>query len=462
MKHPYRIIHMSLLCAAACFLLMLLASCGAAAETPGSVSANASENEPYDESDEHFAANGGPIAESERPVAESSGPVAANGGPVETSPDVEARVLRTIMSARELPQGSVPEDLNITLEFVRYAPSLITLIITNNSGYDIKYGDGYEITGKTWGSMGTADNETFELPSGEGREINVLPMGPAGFQLTYGEFRLTSFITVEHDAPSAEMRYRLHVDFAIENTEIPPDMSGVAIDVYFATPIGALLNITNGFDSGRVYYDKSFRLQRSEGGIWQDLPAIGSDEFPDEDMRSVASRQILQHYTIYWAWLYGELPAGQYRIEKSFWHRADDGGISAHRLYAEFSLDGEPVPGILRNDDGSSWSHPFHGISTFRAEVAEIIDSDFHHVSFGNIGLLVNGLTPLWDGDRAGGQYYIWDNETAAVLDSGGGQLRFSDIRQGMTVDITFSGMVLQSLPAHIGGALLVRVIVED
>jgi len=142
-----------------------------------------------------------------------------------------------------------------------------------------------------------------------------------------------------------------------------------------------------------------------------------------------------------------------------FWHRDDDGNISVQRLYAEFSLDGEPVPDVFDRDDGSTWSHPFGGISTFRAEVTELVDSDFSQVSRGNIGLLVNELTPLWDGDRVGDPYYVWDSETVAVLSSTNEQIRFSDIRQGMIVDITFGGMVLESLPAHILGALLIQIL---
>jgi hypothetical protein len=386
-------------------------------------------------------------------------PYLAGSEAVEAVSADELRLLRTMVADRKKPQGTVPEDLDITLEFVRYHPYAITLIITNHSNYNIRYGDGFEISCRTWGhGRGEADNESFDLPAGEVREISVLHFCRSGFSLGFGEFRLTKNITVEHESPSVARSYKLHTDFAIENTDIPPDMSGLAIEVYLATPIGAHVNIVNGLDGGRLYYDKSFQLQRRIDDSWQDLPTIASDAFPDENMRSLASRQILQYYTIYWAWLYGELPEGQYRLMKSFWHRADDGDITSRRLYAEFLLDGEPVPDMLRRDDGSSWGHWFGGISTFRAEVIEFVDDSLLRVQRGNNGLLVNGLTCVWGGDREGGHSYIWDNVAVAVFDSNGVQMRFSDIKQGMTVEITHSGYVVLSYPGQIIGALLIRI----
>ena len=44
--------------------------------------------------------------------------------------------------------------------------------------------------------------------------------------------------------------------------------------------------------------------------------------------------------------------------------------------------------------------------------MVELLDSDFSQVSLGEIDLLVNGLTPVWDGDEAGDPFYIWNNHT--------------------------------------------------
>ena len=228
----------------------------------------------------------------------------------------------------------------------------------------------------------------------------------------------------------------------------------MAVEPDFTAPAGTIIEITNGFDSGRIYFDKSFWLQRNTGGIWQDIPVIGSNNFP-YDTHSLASKQVLP-LKIYWAWLYGELPPGEYRIGKSFLHQPDNGEDSQYDIFATFTLDGKPIPEQIIRDDGSSCAHPFSGITTFRAEVTELVGSD-HRFSFGDIGLLVKSLTPFWESSKTGDPYYIWDNLTVTVLDSNSRQIRFSEIPQGAIMDVSFSGPILTSLPGQIGGALLIQ-----
>ena len=128
-------------------------------------------------------------------------------------------------------------------------------------------------------------------------------------------------------------------------------------------------------------------------------------------------------------------------------------------LYADFTLDGKPVPNTVLKDDGSSWGHPLGGVGTLRAEVTEIVKPDHHPVSFGNSGLLVSGLTPVWDETRTGDRFYIFDNFYLIVLDPGGEHIQFSDIKLGAIVDITHSGTFLTSDPAIIGDACLIRIV---
>lgn len=345
------------------------------------------------------------------------------------------------------------ENFGVTLEFLEYTPQALRLIITNNSGYNIKYGSGYEITGNQWGYAGVWDDDYYDLSTGEQREIYILIQ-----DLRPGEFQLTKNIIIEPDNPGAAKTYSLYAKFAIENTAIPPDEQGITMimEPDFTAPVGATIEITNGFESGRIYFDKSYWLQRNTDGLWQDLPEIGSNNFP-HNTRSLASRQVLP-LKIYWAWLYGELTPGEYRIGKNFLYRTDDGEDSQYDLYATFTIDGKSIPDQIIRDDGSSWLHPFSGITTFRAEVTELIDSD-HRVSDGDIGLLVNSLTPFWEAGKIGDPFYIWDNLTVAVLDSNDEQIGFTDIPQDVIVDITFSGPVLTTLPGQIGGALLIQIV---
>ena len=351
---------------------------------------------------------------------------------------------------------SSPENLGITLEFLRQNPYTITLLLTNNSGFNIRYGDGSEVSGKGFGYVGTADLNTFDLPSGEQCEIQAISSSSTGFRLGYGEFRIRKNIIVDPDNPSNAKAYKLYAEFAIENATIPPDMNDVTLDAVFATPVGAIIEITNGFADERIYYDKSFRIERSEGSYWQTVALVGPDYFTSETV-STGQRQISQ-LTIYWAWLYGELEPGHYRIAKDIW--SVDNPEVRDTLFADYMLDGQPISDTICNDDGSTWSHPFGGITTFRAEVTELLDPNRYAFTFGDRGFMVSSLTSFWDSrNDAGDRFIIWDNFTLTVLDVSGKQISFSDIRIGSVVDTTFSGMILTSNPAIIGGTLLIQLV---
>jgi len=432
MKLLYKQIPVMLLYTALCLLLITLTACGTLNDMPGYENAHTPDDVPHTESPGHD----------------------------EIEPDNGTDDISVTDNDDEPPQNTPEENLDITLELAQYTPQEITLFIANNSGFDIRYGGDISVTFiTTGGSRGWSYNyDTFDLAPGETQKITVLPRGQDGFQLGFGEIRLSKVITIEPDDPSAARTQRIHVDFAIENTDIPPDLSDIVIEVYFETPIGVLTRITNGFENGRLYYDKSFRLTRIADGIPHDIPAVGPEEFPDDSMRSVSSRQILDHHIIYWEWLYGEMTSGQYRIEKTFWHRDDDGNITTHKAYAEFELDGEPVPDIIHGDDGSMWHHPFSSIVSFKAEVLGLLDPTFYSKSLFDTGLGVKGLTPIWDGDRVGSRYFFWDDTAVTVLDSDGKQMKFTDILPGAIVEISFSGFIYDTYPGEIYGVLLVRV----
>jgi len=340
----------------------------------------------------------------------------------------------------------------VSLEFAGHTQQALFLTITNNSGHNIKYGDGYEITGDQWGYAGAVDNGFYDLPSGGQREIQIPVNG-----LDHGEFCVTKNIITDPDNSTDTEPYELSTEFALENAAIPPDVNGAVMDVDmdFATSVGAVIYITNGFGSGRIYFDKSYWLQRNTGNDWQDIQIISSDVFPDETY-SLAPRQVL-NLTEYWAWLYGELPPGEYRIGKSVLHRADDGNDSQFDLYATFTVGGNPIPDFVHRD-GGDWAHPFSGITTFRAEVDKLIIPDDNRVSTGH-ELLVNSLTPIFEGWKTGEQCFIGDNMTVAVLNSNNEQIKFSDIPQGATVDITFNGFVYTTKPGIIYGTLLIKII---
>ena len=384
-----------------------------------------------------------------------AGEVVQNNADPANGPDsAGTRAQRRIVVDRTPSMDVEHDETGITLEITGHTTRALSLLISNNSGYSIRYGNGYELTGNQWGYAGEADSMFYDLPSGEQNTSNA-----SVYEIGFGEFRLTKNITIDPENPANAKVYELVAEFAIDNTSITPELRGVTmeVDADFATSIGAILDVTNGFDNGRIYFDKSFWLERYSGDTWEVVPAIGSDSFL-YDTHSLAARQILK-ITVYWDWLYGELLPGKYRIGKSFLHCADDGEDTQYDLYAIFNLDGNPVPDTVKKEDGSGWGHPLSGVGTLRAEVTELLDSDFHLNSYGNIGLLVSGLTPVWNETRTGDRFYVFDHFNLVVLDSSGNHMEFSEIELGAIVDITHSGSFLTSDPAIIAGTYLIKVV---
>ena len=95
------------------------------------------------------------------------------------------------------------------------------------------------------------------------------------------------------------------------------------------------------------------------------------------------------------------------------------------------------------------------GIFTFRAEVLELNPGYSPRVEE---LLLVYSITPV-SGHDAGGRYFIRQNDSIVILDYYGEPVSHLDIPAGAIVDITYYGIVLQSLPAVIPGAISIQVV---
>jgi hypothetical protein len=362
---------------------------------------------------------------------------------------------RQIRIDENLPLDTGQDDTGVTLEISGHTARTLYFTISNNTDYSIRYGNGYDLTGNQWGYAGEADSDYYDLPPGEqiAYYANV-------FEIGFGEFRLSKNIIIDPENPANTQEYKLVTEFAIENTEIPTDTDGIImkVDQDFTTSYGAFVEITNGFDSGRIYFDRSFQLKRYTDGEWTDIPLIGSDNFPYET-RSLASRQILP-IIVYWAWLYDELSPGEYRISKNFLHRCDDGEDTQHEVFATFLLDGGPVLDSVRRGY-STVGNPLSGVTTFRAEVTKHIDPEGHPIALRGRGLLVESLSTFWNGSNSPSDpFYIYDNIAVCnVLDANSEHITFSDIPIGAKIDITFSGVILTSYPGIIGGTLLINIV---
>ena len=389
--------------------------------------------------------------ESETPDSAATGSPAKSGDSIDAGLDKVKR--RVVIDAPEQ-TDTLTEDAGVKMEVTGNSSQAVFLMITNCTDQIIQYGDGFQVFSKQWGSVGQADQVYYTLQPGEQQSTysKVSNLGP-------GEFRITRNIIFGSEDPATEAPIEITAEFVIENKAIPADVRGVVMkaDQDFAAPYGAFLEITNGFDNGRIFFDRYFWLQRYTDGIWEDIPPAGPDSFTYETY-SLAPRQIMP-LLIYWAWLYDDLPPGEYRAGKCFLHRADDGTDTQYDVYASFMLDGGPIPASVHRDY-SDVGNPLSGVTAFRAVVEKHLGSEDYYVAHGGKGMLVESLTEFWNGwNAAGDPLFVYDSYSCSVLDLNNEHIGFSDIPRGAEIEITFSGMILASYPGILGGALLIRIV---
>ena len=443
----------SIMCAVVCPALIMLVSCGYKANNSvyladsGAHVGNGSAGNANSAEDDLTSENGG----ADKAITPGT---EINGTPAYKEDASYERVKREIVVESIGQTNAVSEDVGVTLEVTGNSSQAVFINIANNTEQSVQYGDGFQLYGKQWGYAGQADQVYQTLQPGEQQSVyvNVSNLGP-------GEFRITLSVILDNDDRTEVNGIEISAEFIIENKSIPTDVRSVMMkaDEDFSAPYGTLVEITNGFDNGRIFFDKYCWLQKLVDGTWEDIPPAGPDSFTYETY-SLAPRQKMP-LTIYWAWLYDDLPPGEYRVGKCFLHQADDGTDTQYEVYAEFSLDGEPVPGSVRRGF-SEVRNPLGGITVFRAEAVEHLSVEDYRVAQGGKGMLVESLTTFWEGwNSVGEPLYIYDNLTAVVLDSGNDHISFSDIPIGAEMEITFSGMVLTSYPGIIGGTLLIIIV---
>jgi hypothetical protein len=376
-----------------------------------------------------------------------------NNDPVNNQNSTLIQMPRPIVVDEHVQQGIKEEDIGVKLEFIAQTPKGLSFRISNNSGYDIKYGDGHSLYYRSGGYEGTSDNEFFILHSGKQQTIYT-----DIYEIGFGEFQFVKNIFIDPNNKTKAKEYIVVADFAIENTDIPQELITVTMEVDqdFASPMGVVINVTNGFADGLLYFDKSFWIQRNVNGKWEDVAPIASNAFLN-DTNFLGSRQVSGD-VIYWEWLYGELPPGEYRLGKSFLHRNEKGENTQYDLYSTFSLDGSPIPqDVDRGDDGLC-THPFYITSTIKAEVIKLYGPNENAIGSYDSGLRLRGL----EGNlryRIDDMYSVYNFFGLPVLDSNGNHIRFTDIEVGDVVEVTHCGVFLLSGVPILGCPYMIKVI---
>ena len=327
----------------------------------------------------------------------------------------------------------------------------LAVTIRNTTGYQVQILDGvsFEINRNgNWISQASSifDGNPMSLSPGEMQDVTFnwgVPGEP-------GEFRLVQDIIVEN-VPHTAYAY-----FTIENPNIPEDKTDITLRLYKSTQTSVTLIAVNGFRQGNVYIDGIYTLQCVNGENMRPITSVRAYDPRLAQQRIVGARQN-QMYTIHFGWLHGALPPGEYVIWQTVNHRVYEGdGVWQETLTdipVQFAvIEGEYLPTLSPNARlNMGWRDEAVGI------LAEVNSVGGRDINWLGQTLLVTALSSP-RGWADGGQFYI-GRPAGAVFDTSGASMPFEDIPEGAIIKFTFDGMVLDSLPAIIGGTIEIRVL---
>lgn len=116
-----------------------------------------------------------------------------------------------------------------------------------------------------------------------------------------------------------------------------PEGITMTVDKETITPEGAsfLLLQTTELD---IQYGDDYKLQKLEGSQWVDVPII-IDAYAFHAIAYELPKDKPQTLEIGWAWLYGSLPAGEYRLVKEFMDFRGTGDYDIYTITATFTIE---------------------------------------------------------------------------------------------------------------------------
>lgn len=127
-----------------------------------------------------------------------------------------------------------------------------------------------------------------------------------------------------------------------KNIDAKPNKWGVTLQAENVTSSGLTIVCTHsgGENVAELYTGSYYVLQRSEDSEWADV-----DFLPQEyDVTWTSEAWIIQKesetsWNVNWEWLYGKLPAGEYRIGKEIMNFRETGDYDKETVYAEFIIE---------------------------------------------------------------------------------------------------------------------------
>lgn len=116
---------------------------------------------------------------------------------------------------------------------------------------------------------------------------------------------------------------------------------GITLTAEEVSPTGAtLLCVQSGGEEVVELNTGSFyTLQQKVDGAWVDVPMLPQEyEIAWTDEAYLIALDSTTELTVNWEWLYGELPAGEYRVGKGFMNFRGPGDYDTETVYAEFVI----------------------------------------------------------------------------------------------------------------------------
>lgn len=121
--------------------------------------------------------------------------------------------------------------------------------------------------------------------------------------------------------------------------EIMEETWGVTLTVKDVTPTGLTLVFTQsgGAPTGELQTGSPFWLEKYVGGAWETVPLVPVCVDWTMEAYLIPMNDSVER-EVNWQYLYGEIPAGTYRIGKEIMDFRESGDYDQRNYYAEFSI----------------------------------------------------------------------------------------------------------------------------
>lgn len=116
-----------------------------------------------------------------------------------------------------------------------------------------------------------------------------------------------------------------------------PEGITMTVDTETLTPEGASFLLLQTTDLN-IQYGDDFKLQTLNGSQWEDVSTV----IENDGFHSIAYKlpeNEPKTLELDWTWLYGSLPAGEYRLVKTFMDFRETGDFDTYTITAPFAIE---------------------------------------------------------------------------------------------------------------------------